>query len=577
MRPLTILLALSLLAHGVSAGPLELVKDGKTPFHLVLPKDASDSQKYGADELKKHIKEMTGAELKIVTDDQPAQPHEIVIGSNRRSNELGLKPDLKSLGTDGFTLKTTGNKIFIVGSPVRGSMYGCFELLERLGVRWYTSEVTVAPKRADITVEEIDITQTPAFEYREPYMTEAWDSAWATHNRVVGHTPVTVGGQFRYADFVHSFDRLVPPALYDKHPEYFPMIEGKRINGYVQRCLSNPDVLKLVVDGVKAAFKANSNAVITTVSQNDVEKYCKCPDCSRLEAQYGTQSGVYLSFVNKVAQAIEKDYPDKLIDTLAYQFTEEPPRNIKPRHNVRIRLCPIYCCEAHDYEKCTYEANPKFVKRLAAWNDVAQTLYIWHYSTNFNHYMMPFPDFKQFPTSARLYKRSGVVGVFFQGSYCGPGGSDAQLRAYVMSKLLWNVNVDTDALVTDWMKGVYGPAWQPMRAWFDHVHETLSPADAELHCYDTDAINRLSTPAVLAKGDELFAQAQKLAQTELQKQYVKKASLQIQYLHLYHKHDPGDRLKKFVADAKSLGVTNTSESKSIDQWEKEYRAQPATK
>ena len=50
---------------------------------------------------------------------------------------------------------------------------------------------------------------------------------------------------------MHSFDGLVPPELYAEHPEYFPLIDGKRKGGYVQRCLTNPDVLKMSIERVR--------------------------------------------------------------------------------------------------------------------------------------------------------------------------------------------------------------------------------------------------------------------------------------------------------------------------------------
>ena len=85
------------------------------------------------------------------------------------------------------------------------------------------------------------------------------------------------------------------------------MVGGKRINGYVQRCLTNPEVLKLAVDGVKKAFKEHPEATITSVSQNDVDKWCQCPECTKLAKQYGGQSGLYVWFVNQVAEQIEKN------------------------------------------------------------------------------------------------------------------------------------------------------------------------------------------------------------------------------------------------------------------------------
>jgi hypothetical protein len=109
--------------------------------------------------------------------------------------------------------------------------------------------------------------------------------------------------------------------------------------------------------------------------------------------------------VNQVAEAIEKDHPEKLIDTLAYQFTEAPPTGITPRKNVRVRLCPIGCCEAHPYEACALPANKAFLSNLKSWATLTDSLYIWHYSTDFANYLMPFPDFDQFPDSIRLYRK----------------------------------------------------------------------------------------------------------------------------------------------------------------------------
>src|SRR4029079_3451762 len=129
----------------------------------------------------------------------------------------------KVLGNDGFMLSTSEQKIVIVGPGPRGTMYGVSEFLERLGVRWFTPKVTFIPTKRTIELPEMNVVQIPAFEYREPYFTEAWDKDWAARKRIIRHSPhldESTGGKIAYADFVHSFDRLIPPTLYDKHPEY---------------------------------------------------------------------------------------------------------------------------------------------------------------------------------------------------------------------------------------------------------------------------------------------------------------------------------------------------------------------
>ena len=343
----------------------------------------------------------------------------------------------------------------------------------------------------------------------------------------------STGGTIQYADFVHTFDRLVPPSLFKEHPEYFPMVGGKRIDGYVQRCLTNPDVLKLTIAAVEKTFAEHPDCEITSVSQNDAGNWCQCDDCKKLAAKYGGQSGAYIWFVNQVAAAIEKDLgPDKLIDTLAYQFTEQPPTGIAPRKNVRVRLCPINVCEAHPYATDDFPATKAFVSNLAAWAKITDTLYIWHYNTNFANYLLPFPDFKEFPADLKLYQHSGVKGIFFEGDYNSPGGAEAELRSYVMAKCLWNPVVDSDALVTEWMQGVYGPAWKPMRAWFDLLHAKVADPQAHFFIYSPPTIGYLSDD-VLAKGDQLFDEAEKLAAGDkVASEYVAKERLCLRYVHI---------------------------------------------
>ena len=52
-----------------------------------------------------------------------------------------------------------------------------------------------------------------------------------------------------------------------------------------------------------------------------------------------------------------------------------------------------------------------------------------------------------------------------------------------MSRVLWNPNVESDPLVTEWMQGVYGKAAPPMRAWFDLLHKRAAAPNAHLTCY----------------------------------------------------------------------------------------------
>ena len=120
----------------------------------------------------------------------------------------------------------------------------------------------------------MNVTRVPALEYREVFWTEMMrDADFAARHRLNGNHYALKekhGGRFAvYHPFVHSFDSLIPQDLYKEHPEYFPLIKGERNGGYVQRCLSNPDVLKLSIARVRKWIKENPEATIISVSQND--------------------------------------------------------------------------------------------------------------------------------------------------------------------------------------------------------------------------------------------------------------------------------------------------------------------
>ena len=572
-------LFLLLLAAFATADDVVLVQEGKPVASIVLPAHSLPAERRGADELRLYFKEISGASLPVITDDQPLPESAILVGRGKYTDQLAVKLDANSLGEDGFVLKTIGRRLIIAGPGKRGSMYGCNALLERLGVRWFTPTVTRFPHDANITIGQLDETQVPAFEYRDVSFTEAQNGDWAARLALNGQTAaldITAGGKVVYYPFVHSFDDLIPRAWYSRRPDFFPLINGKRTDGYVQRCLSNPDVLKLTIARVREWMAQHPEAQIYSVSQNDTYNFCQCDKCTAIANRYGGQSGLYVWFVNQVAEAVEKEHPDKLIDTLAYQFTEAPPKGIVPRKNVRVRLCPIAICAAHPLEQCSHRADKAFLEHFRGWGELTDQLYIWHYATDFRHYLLPFPDFRELTADMRLYKKSGVKGVFVEGAYgAGGGGSDAELRSYVLAHLLWDPGRDTDAMVTEWMQGVYGKAWQPMRQWFDLLHENAANPAYHFSFFEQPKGVAYLNGDVLEKGAQLFSSAEKLAEGDaVAQEYVAKSKLWLRYAQFARNPSP-DALTGLTSDLRQRGIRNIGEHQSVEEWENPLRAKLA--
>jgi hypothetical protein len=591
-RETTLLLAGACTAAAQKkSASLTLVREGRPDYSICLSPDASPSEKHAAAELQRFVEEMSGARLPIVGDAGATGRNLVLVGRSRTLDGLGLAIPFDTLGAEGFALQTTGPHVAIVGGRERGTMYGVYAFLEKLGCRWFTAEVSRIPKLRTIALAPLNERQRPAFEYREPYFTEAFDKDWAARNRTNGQSAnldASTGGKIQYHPFVHSFEELVPPKVHFKeHPEYFSLIDGARREVRSQLCLTNRDVLRLAIEQVERWIADHPEATIFSVSQNDWEGWCECDACRAVEAEEGgTHSGPILRFVNAVAEAIGKRHPDKLIDTLAYWYSEDPPRLVRPRPNVRIRLCPIDACEAHDYAKCP--RNAYFMKNLRAWSEITNQLYIWHYNTNFAHYLAPFPDFDQLATTMPLYHRHGVVGVFLEGAYApGGGGENAELRSYVMARQLWDPAVDVNRTVDEFLDGVYGKSARAMRRYFD-----LLQAEARRGLHLWIFVIPPFSAAFLTQAQAIFREAEAAADNDAVRRRVRKARLPIDYLDLLraktytvrgNQYAPADlasltsRFTSFFATLRGFGITSIHEGRDLAVDERELaalRAQP---
>lgn len=101
--------------------------------------------------------------------------------------------------------------------------------------------------------------------------------------------------------FVHTFEKLVPRAVYfENHPEYYSLINGKRMHD--QLCLTNPEVLNIVIDKLKEEMLKQPNAKVWSVSQTDNFSYCSCDKCRAINEREESPSGALISFINKVAR-----------------------------------------------------------------------------------------------------------------------------------------------------------------------------------------------------------------------------------------------------------------------------------
>lgn len=515
---LTICLFTSSLLFGCSSGK-KLISDNKSDYKIFVSNSASKPEQKAASELQKYLEKVSGYKMEI-THEAKSDGKLIYIGFKDAPEKLlnGLKSS--DFVNEEYIIRSDSEQMLIAGGGTRGTLYGVMGYLQdHLNCRWYTREVVKTPEQKTITLTKIEDRQKPTFVYREAWYHEAYDAEWAVHNRLnpsIVPIPDSLGGSYITYPFAHTAMNMVPSEKYfATHPEYFAEVNGKRLPGkHIQLCLTNTEVLKIATAQVFNWIKEHPEANVFSVDQSDGEGNCTCTHCKAIDDREGSPSGSLLTFVNQIADTVGKVHPDIKIQTFAYAYTEVPPKTIRPRDNVTIRLCHYNYCSAHPMEGC--DNHKVFRDRFNEWKKISKRISIWDYYTDFSQYLMPFPNFESFKNDIKWYADRGVEGMFAQGNNvpANGGGEFSELRAWVISQLLWNANRDPQALVDEFVTNVYGKAAPHISSYIKHMHDQVKTDTVHFSIWSQpNEVNYLGVKSIQT-ADSLFNLALKASESD---------------------------------------------------------------
>ena len=541
----------------------QLFAKGSTDYTIVIGAQASESERWAAQELQRWLGEVSGAQFPIRTASEATGKRLIVVGFNQLTSALlGNTVREPAIEDESFVYHNAGPALLIYGGKQRGSMYGVISFLEReLGCRWYTPRVSLAPRRERYVFTALHHREAPGVRVRNDFYFEAFDPTWAARNRMngtMGHREQPGGVEAYWG--VHTFYQFMPPdEFFQNHPEYFSLIDGKRTWDRAQLCLTNPEVLRIVTERLRQAMRQHTEYLIYCVSQNDWLNPCQCDKCQTIAKREGSEAGPIIWFVNQVAAAVEKEFPTKYVGTLAYQYTRRPPLTERPRANVVVRLCSIEACFAHDFLSCPQ--NSSFVSDLQGWAGISPQLYIWDYVVNFNHYIMPFPNFRVLKPNIQTLRSNKAIGIMEQAAYQSRGGEFAELRAYVLARLLWNPDGEVEEFIDDFVFGYYGRSGQYVRRYLDLLHSRIT-ANTHIHL-GLRPDDSIFSDQFIREADRFFDAAEAVADSEEIRLRVEMARLPILYLKcqrspLVSRYDGTyERFRSIVARE---GITHYAES-----------------
>ena len=349
-----------------------IAEQGKPRCVIVAERGARHS---GAALLKAYLDLATGADIPLLDAKKPIPPEmaAIHVGNTPMASKVELSlPDVH-YGDDtianlnGYLVKTLDPRTLVIrGLSDRATSLGVAGFLKRfVGVRHYWAG---NPGDLGDVVPKCPTLRLPQIEWRDwPYFVSRIMSGLDMNGPSPDRKRLSAGlgsDLFRTNYTIpsnESFYRWLPIEKYGQtHPEYFPWGDGNRLvpvmdtegpnkkrppQGW-QPCVSNPDVVKIMADGLIGYFRKNPEAIAINLAVNDGAGDCLCPKCRAMDppdADPANRTGFcdrYITFENQVCELVAREFPTKIIAFIAYGSMREPPRAVK----LHPMLMPVLCC-----------------------------------------------------------------------------------------------------------------------------------------------------------------------------------------------------------------------------------------
>ncbi len=574
------LLAVTLLASGALRGvaapsDLALAVKGKVNCVIVVPEGAMADdvalprgaaileqipevrrrlQRDSVRDLARCLAEMSGADIEIV-EMLPQKDRRIPIYIGPTAEKIFGPVGISKAGTFGFRVVADGKRgIGLYGESGHGTSYAIYELLHRLGCRWFmpTELGEVIPKQATITVPVMDEKRAPATEYRG--MTQG-GADWRRRNRFtfshgVGRVPGSVnritynGGRISVSAGHKAFYRLIPRDKRAANPEWRAMIDGKPHNYLVR--LTHPGVAKVMADTViseiethfadvlKAGYRLHYSLTLPDmqVSTEDPYERKSDPDPRVWEAAAGRWSVTdrYVLLANRVAEKVTKKYPNVYFDLLGYVNHSKPPARYKPHSHLTWTICPIDFNRHHPMTMTDTPNESWLLDMVEAWGRQPSRLAYYAYGMNLAEITAPCPFITKWGTDIPVIMKNNLV-------YWAPetmNGWESMMPGYYLSaRLTFDPTEEPEEILQDMWTRFYGAAAEPMSRYWRLIDRAW--VDGGEYSGAHWGYLRIFTPEVLEAARAELDKALALCQTEMETRRVKLIEESFALFELYMK------------------------------------------
>jgi hypothetical protein len=406
-------------------------------------------------DLAHYLEKMSGAKIQVFNRAPEPQDKLLPILVGELATKAFGPPSETSHYKQAWRLVISDKGIGFSGESDEAASYAIYELLDRLGCRWYMpSEMgEVIPSMKTIRLPAADDSEVPATICRK---LGGADNDFKRRNRVGGMEVIAR----------HALEFYLKKVIAD-HPDWQGMKNGQR--NPKRLCWANPEAADAVADVILARLDRGDVSSVS-LSPDDGADFCQCEKCKALDAGDFDPSmnrmsitDRYIHFCNQIAEKVGKKHPELLMGFLAYVQYTRPPVREKPLPNLIPEIAPITYCRAHAMTDPICPSRQQLLPILEGWAKVAPQIAYYNYMFHLAEPSVPYPMMKQMSEELPILYAHHVK--FWQPENM-PNFESALPGLYLSIRMSWHTQAQPKAILDEFFTRFYGAASVPMRRYW---------------------------------------------------------------------------------------------------------------
>ncbi len=360
---------------------------------IIIPENATERELFAANELKKYLGLICGADSIIASDCDSLSGECISIGGPERNRVTAkyiteVEFDKIAPGPEGIFIKSFGDCVVLAGSTKkvnefeRGTVYAVYEFLERFlgcslaaytkadvaggelipNCEWvevkdifYAKASSDVPYRAAVaqysshgvgTAYELDHAFLDWLSKNRYNYIYTWNRVYENF-KVNGMLEECIKRGILFKVGHHdAIDTLLPQRgnkyfsehYFETHPDYYKMTEeGTRFEmvnhwGQMVLCSRNENMIEEISKNLIHWFSENPQVKsFALLNKDGTAPQCCCDKCKGYSK---VENYVYM--INEIAKRLKKAHPDVTLNMMAYTDLWNPPENIELEDNVSV-------------------------------------------------------------------------------------------------------------------------------------------------------------------------------------------------------------------------------------------------